>query len=150
MALAPRTSASMMPGRYPTARAPEFYDWAPAPPPPFYSMAYPASRCIDGDLSTYCHGPQRHENPWLSIALADRRAVDRVEVYNRADCCYSRISPFEVWVGDAVGSVESWNGTLCSGEEQYPPYAASTGPFTTACGGAVGDHVTIRLPGIMR
>ena len=67
-----------------------------------------ASRCIDGDLETYCHGPQRHENPWLSITLADRRSVDRVEVYNRADCCYSRISPYEVWVGDAIGSAEGW------------------------------------------
>ena len=82
--------------------------WAPAPPPPYYSLAYPASRCIDGDLETYCHGPQRHENPWLSITLADRRPVDRVEVYNRADCCYSRISPYEVWVGDAIGSAEGW------------------------------------------
>ena len=114
-----------------------------------------ASFCIDDDVTTLCHSGNApvgdsifSDNPWLSIQLNSGlgSAVDRVVIHNRDDCCSERLSPFEVWVGIASGSTAG--ATLCGGGLQYSRVAA--GPFTVQCAGAVGTHVTVRLPGSSR
>ena len=109
------------------------------------SGRFPAANCIDGSTSNFCHTDAAtggESNPWLSIDLGSATRVESVVVYNRASCCQDRLSPFEVWVGSAAGDT---SGTQCGGGAQT--VAATVGPFTVDCGGAIGSHVTVRLPG---
>ena len=109
------------------------------------SGLYGASNCIDGSTSNFCHSVADSTEPWLSIDLGSATSVESVVVYNRVSCCQGRLSPFEVFVGSAAGDT---SGAQCGDGAQT--VAATVGPFTISCGGAVGSHVTVRLSGSER
>jgi len=109
------------------------------------SGLFGASNCIDGSTSNFCHTLAGSTDPWLSIDLGSATSVDSVVVYNRMSCCQDRLSPFEVFVGSAAGDT---SGMQCGDGAQT--VAATVGPFTISCGGAVGSHVTVRLSGSER
>ena len=70
----------------------------------------PAAKCIDGDKTTktvdnLCHS-NRDENeraPWLALDFGDSdSSVERVDIFNRADCCGPRLKNVEVRVSDEL------------------------------------------------
>ena len=75
----------------------------------------PAAKCIDGDKTTktvdnLCHS-NRDENeraPWLALDFGDSdSSVERVDIFNRADCCGPRLKNVEVRVSDELPTTSS-------------------------------------------
>jgi hypothetical protein len=55
-----------------------------------FEYAYlPASNCFDDDLNTFSHTSGDDTNPYLIFNLDSN--FDKIEVYNRVDCCQDRI-----------------------------------------------------------
>ena len=69
---------------------------------------YPAHQCADSNPLTLCVVAEA-PFPWLAIYLGSKARVDRVEIWNRRDCCGHRLRNFEVRVTDSLPS----SGTLC-------------------------------------
>jgi len=115
-----------------------------------------APNCIDGlagpPLATFCLSRLNDTSPWLSVQLAPAAAavgVSHVLVHGRSDCCHNLLSPFEIWVAHAAGDPVANGGVAC-GPPVILPETATSGPFTVACAGHSGTHVTLRLPGTQR
>ena len=84
---------------------------------------FPPARCIDGDKKTrtqegICHS-KRDENeraPWLALDFgASDTSVERVDIFNRADCCGDRLRNVEVRVANDLptyGNVMFSSGSL--------------------------------------
>jgi hypothetical protein len=67
-----------------------------------------ANRAVDGKSSTKfsdnsCTHTKYQTNPWWRVDLAKPHTVKTVEIWNRGDCCGSRLSNFEVRVGNNKG-----------------------------------------------
>jgi hypothetical protein len=81
-----------------------------------------AARASDGNAnSSFFAGSitttEAEENPWWKVDLGSERAIGRLVVYNRGDCCGDRLSGAIVEVLDAAGAV-AWTsriGTVDSG-----------------------------------
>ena len=81
-----------------------------------------AARASDGNAnSSFFAGSitttEAEENPWWKVDFGSERAIGRLVVYNRGDCCGDRLSGAIVEVLDAAGAV-AWKsriGTVDSG-----------------------------------
>lgn len=58
----------------------------------------PAELAVDGDLSTSTHTSAADRTPNWRIDLGGHCAIDRMELYNRADCCGDRLRDLKVEV----------------------------------------------------
>ena len=112
----------------------------------------------DDDGAAMCHSLEQ-DTPWISIELPApstvvNTIVSQVIIYNRADCCYDRLSPFQLWVGQSAGDFDSATSLSCGVHNLTEPI--TRGPFSFACGagtaegGLVGNYVTVVLPGPSR
>ena len=129
---------------------------------------FDARFCIDDDPNTFCHtrveGTEGTTGtgtyPWLSIQIPGSTfhpldiVVSHVVILNRHDCCRDRLSPFQIWVGQAAGDYNSSTSNECGtfgwGKHDDLSVPNSVGPFTFDCHGLVGWYVTIVLPGVNR
>jgi len=69
------------------------------------------SRAVDGKTNGhYGHGScthtQRQPNPWWRVTLKAQAVIRQVKIWNRTDCCGSRLGRLQVFVGDKP----YWNG----------------------------------------
>ena len=83
-----------------------------------------AGNCIDGHelpVATLPHGgicstaPNNDATPWIAIDYDTRVIVERVEIFNRADCCGDRTRNVDVRISDELptfGSQMFSGGTL--------------------------------------
>ena len=113
-----------------------------------------AAHCIDNDeVTTMCHS-QEQQWPWVSIQLPPASNIVQIIIFNRYSCCYERLSPFQLWVGQSAGDYGSSTSSACGIHNLTVP--ATFGPFgfdcTSGTGGAplVGEYVTLVLPGPTR
>jgi len=62
-----------------------------------------AANCIDGNLMTQCHS-KNDRYPWIALDFGSTAAIQRVEIFNRADCssCWQRTKNVEVLVSDVL------------------------------------------------
>ena len=86
--------------------------------------ALEAGHCIDGNtvpVATLPHGgicstnPNNDATPWIAIDYDTRVIVERVEIFNRADCCGDRTRNVDVRISDELptsGSQMFSGGTL--------------------------------------
>ncbi len=108
------------------------------------SLAYRGdpARAIDGNTSgRYGDNSVTHTQPtsapWWRVDLGEAHRVDRVTLWNRTDCCSSRLSNFHVDYLDAKGNVIA--------SQNYPGQA---GPTTEIALAARGVHaVRVQLNG---
>jgi len=104
----------------------------------------PATRAIDGNTnSNYGQGSCTHttktNKPWWRVDLAATQQVGAVQVWNRGDCCGSRLNGFQVRVGDS--SVVNSN-PQCGAD-----VSISEGKSVkVACESMQGRYVGITLP----
>jgi len=94
------------------------------------------SRAVDGNSdgryrSGSCTHTNRANRPWWKVDLKATYAVDKVVVWNRADCCASRLNNFEVLV----------DSQLC-GKVRHARRSN-----TVSCHKKKGRSVTVRLAG---
>ena len=84
---------------------------------------FPPARCIDGDKKTrtqegICHSKRNEKEraPWLALDFGDSAtSVERVDIFNRADCCGDRLRNVEVRVANDLptyGNVMFSSGAL--------------------------------------
>jgi hypothetical protein len=117
--------------------------------------SYKASLAIDGITAVsknMAHSSGSSEtNPWLSVRVEPAFSLNQVDVHNRYDCCWDRLSPFEVWVADRPGDPRNNpNATKCGSYTTTIPLTTSLGPYSISCDGLQGSHVTLLLPGTKR
>ena len=64
-----------------------------------------SDRAVDGDWSQdfkegSCTQTKAEKAAWWRVDLKRVAQINKVTVYNRADCCGKRLSPFDVRIGD--------------------------------------------------
>ena len=75
------------------------------------------------------------DNPWISVDMGAEYAVGSVEIYNRADCCATRLARHKVIVGNHLA-------TRCTRRTRCQHAIVGYGPFKEACSGT-GRYVYI-------
>lgn len=103
-------------------------------------------RCIDGFRGgTSCHTLCNSGSEWLSIDLSGGQgvlmSVGAIQIYNR-HVNQNRLDHHQIWVG--TSATKFGEPALLCADVVAPP---TTGPFEYDCGGMVGSHVTVLLPG---
>ena len=63
-----------------------------------------SSQAVDGNTNQKwggrsCTHTKQMRNPWWKVDLRGKYKVNSVKVWNRSDCCGSRLDPFQVFVG---------------------------------------------------
>ena len=79
--------------------------------------------------------------------------VSEIILYNRAECCRERLSPFQLWIGLEPGEYGTDTSTSCSTMNATVNLTVpidTAGPFAFRCHGAIGQYVTLVLPGASR
>ena len=68
-----------------------------------------AGNCIDGDTSSDFLGgllalciTNRERAPWIAIDYGSSVTIERVEIFNRGDCCGERTQNVEVRISDTI------------------------------------------------
>jgi hypothetical protein len=96
-------------------------------------------RAVDGNTAQNYHGnscthTQNWGKPWWRLQFDAEKEVDKVEVWNRADCCSSRLAGVQVITRGRLGN--QLCGTL----------SLSTAKQTVSCRGASAAMVELRMP----
>ena len=70
-----------------------------------FSSEFEADKCIDGDTTSgyysMCHS-EDEPVPWLAIDYGTTVTVQRVEIFNRQDCCGSRTRNVDVRISEST------------------------------------------------
>ncbi len=66
---------------------------------------YTGVGAVDGEPSTFSHTGDGDMAPWVEVDLDGSWSIDEVSLYNRVDCCASRLYNIVVEVLDASGGV---------------------------------------------
>jgi len=109
-----------------------------------------SSRAVDGKTDTNaadgsCTHTHLDNEPWWRVDLVQQHAIGVVQIWNRGDCCGSRLSNFEV----RVGNQPTWQDNKVCGEQRYRIGQGARGNII--CGGLLGRyvHVVIRNQGYL-
>ncbi|XP_010567630.1 PREDICTED: alanine aminotransferase 1 [Haliaeetus leucocephalus] len=89
-----------------------------------------------------CSQTEREPEPWWTVDLGRRRAVEAVVVRNRLDCCWHRLKGARVHVGDSLAG-HGTNNPICGTITDTSPGSTST----VCCHGLRGRYVTVTIPG---
>eukprot|EP00964_Phaeocystis_antarctica_P118660 scaffold82422_cov58-Phaeocystis_antarctica.AAC.1 len=101
---------------------------------------FPASKCVDGDLNNFCHTDTWFlSDPSLTLDLGTAVQVAYVAVYNRRDCCQSRLGDYTV--SYRIRSTDPW--AVCA---EATAAADAVGPLLSECP-HMAQYVMIQLPG---
>ena len=105
-----------------------------------YGAQGSSSNAVDGNTNTNwggksCTHTKKEHSPWWAVDLQSSYDVDSVKVYNRGDCCGSRLNDFGVKVGTAPNT-----GSECGAGNYKIGSGASK---TVDCSGAQGSYVSI-------
>jgi hypothetical protein len=88
------------------------FQW-PEPDPSTWWVS-PASRAVDGDTNgDWWHGSVTHTDfatgPWWWVDLGSVQHIHHINLFNRTDCCASRLSHYQVYV--SADSTDGWDGS---------------------------------------
>ena len=79
---------------------------------------YQADKCIDGNIDgvsgiggNMCQSKEER-SPWLAIDYGTPVIVQRVEIFNRDDCCGGRTKNVEVWISNHLLRTRNLLGTF--------------------------------------
>lgn len=121
--------------------------------PVVMSSTYPGGegyRCVDGGKTNLnfnhgscCHTYGGSAEKWVRVELDSLTKVNMVRVWNRGDCCHTRLNGFSVYVGSNPSSSITSNHNCGNGGITNPGAGAI---LTMDCGGATGKYVWIWLP----
>ena len=81
----------------------------------YLGFPHSSSEAVDGNTNgdVFGNGSVTHtylqNNPWWYVDLTARYTINRINVYNRQDCCPDRLSGFKVIIWD--GSIQVWSYT---------------------------------------
>lgn len=105
-----------------------------------------ASRAVDGNTSgLWTDASVTHTDPeagaWWEVDLGASVAIDRIDIFNRTDCCSERLSQFYVLVSDSPGAQP--------GQAIFEHFESGpVGISTSVSVGASGRYVRIQRAGV--
>ncbi|XP_057307272.1 uncharacterized protein LOC130645326 isoform X2 [Hydractinia symbiolongicarpus] len=107
---------------------------------------YPAGRAIDGIttnnlLEKSCMHTAKDKKPWLRIDLGTLRLVEKVVIYNRADCCSERLNNMLIIVGN---NADGTGNHICGGRDSMEDVKKTT---ISCCQTLIGRYVHVTIPG---
>ncbi|MEE3369031.1 MAG: DUF1553 domain-containing protein [Planctomycetota bacterium] len=105
---------------------------------------FPASRAIDGVPDNFSHTADGDASPWWEVTLAVDSPISLIGLWNRKDCCATRLSNFRVSVLDASRKPVFRQDFFKDGKD-YPP--ADQGFYIRVPDGRVGRTVRVELLG---
>jgi hypothetical protein len=76
-----------------------------------YAPQYPASRAVNGDISSTDPSfsvTQGGANQWWEVDLGASYPIDTIDVYGRTDCCPDQTSSFFVFVSEVPFTASDW------------------------------------------
>lgn len=111
-----------------------------------------ASRATDGDNNGAWSGASlstttREAQAWWSGDLGQIIPIDTVEVFNRTDCCGSRLSDFYVLVSDSPFTTGNLNALLADSNVSAYYHAGAASNQEDFAVGRTGRYVRIQLSG---
>jgi hypothetical protein len=102
----------------------------------------PDGNFFDGSVTATNLDP----NPWWQVDLGASAAIGSIVIWNRTDCCATRLSDYWVFVSDTPflptdtpATLQSRTGTFSSHQATAP------GPSTSIAAGAQGRYVRVQL-----
>jgi hypothetical protein len=113
----------------------------------------PASRAVDGNTDgSYWNGSVNETAPdanaWWQVDLGASAGVGSVAIWNRTDCCGSRLSDYWVFVSDTPFSGSDTPATLQSRAGTWSSHqTAAPNPAAVIPVNAAGRYVRIQLSG---
>ena len=107
-----------------------------------YSQSYSASKCVDDDRYNFCHSEERVSDPSLTLDLGMAIQVAYIAVYNRRDCCRTRLGKYTV--SYRVRSADAWS--VCA---EATGNAYALGPLLSECS-HLARYIRVQLPGAGR
>ena len=124
-------------------KAARFRDIPPrAPPRPW--MAITDGNFFDGSVTATNLDP----NAWWQVDLGASAAVSSIVVWNRTDCCGSRLNDYWVFVSDTPFLATDTPATLQNRAGTFSSHqTAAPNPSTAIAAGAQGRYVRVQLTG---
>ncbi len=111
-----------------------------------------ASRAYDQDTNGVYRGNSvTHTNtevePWWTIDLAEQKFVDSVDIYNRTDCCTTRLSDFYVFTSEQPFAHDDVGTTLSDPNVHSEFFVGAADPVNTIAIGQDARYLRIQLSG---
>ena len=114
-----------------------------------------AARAVDGEINQQysgnsCTHTTNSGHPWWKLTLATPKQIGKVEVWNRADCCSSRLNGVQVKVDSQLcGTLDASTGMQtvhCNKRGSVMEIKMPRSDYLSLCevkvyGGTEGDHV---------
>jgi hypothetical protein len=110
------------------------------------SANQPASYAVDDDLNDYA-GTKVEAQPWWQVDTGSSQRIDKIAVYNRADCCTDRLADYYVFVSDTPFASSSLSDTLAQPGVWSVHQTGQAGRPTTIDLGHTGRYVRVQLAG---
>jgi hypothetical protein len=110
-----------------------------------------ASRAVDGNTDgNFYNGSvtatDAEQNPWWQVDLGSSAAVSSIVIWNRTDCCGSRLSNYWVFVSDTPFGPFDTPSTLQNRAGTFGSHqTAAPNPSTTIAAGAQGRYVRVQI-----
>lgn len=112
-----------------------------------------ASRAIDGNTDgIFSGGSMAHSDPdsddqaYLEVDLGAEASIDYINVWNRTDCCSSRLSDYYIFISNNPFAGETVNSSIAQlGVVNYYQADEAGTPTVITTTGAVGRYVRIQL-----
>lgn len=106
-----------------------------------------ASRAVDGNTAgsfgeESCTHTNKKDDPWWKVDLQKTAEVSRVTVWNRSDCCGTRLEDFEVRVGEME---DIYQNPVCGGTNKVDTETHQ--PKVVNCEKKQGRYVSVDLKG---
>jgi F5/8 type C domain/Fibronectin type III domain len=113
----------------------------------------PASLAVDGNTNgslASCSGysvthTDFDTNAWWQVDLGSIQSIQTVQIFNRTDCCASRLSNYYVFVSDVAFTSTNLNTTLNQTGVSNYFQAAQAGSPTTITVNRTGRYVRVQL-----
>lgn len=114
-----------------------------------YSAAAAIDGSTDGNFSDNSVATTNQEaNPWWQVNLGLSRAIGAIRIWNRTDCCASRLSDYWVFVSDTPFQANDTPATLQNRAGTWSSHQITApNPSTTIPVNATGGYVRVQLSG---
>jgi hypothetical protein len=111
-----------------------------------YSSKYPATNAVDGNTGNFANTTDEAQ-PWWQVDAGASYSIDRIAVYNRADCCQDRLADYYVFVSDVPFTSTSLSDTLVQPGVWSSHQTVQAARPATIDVGRTGRYVRIQLAG---
>lgn len=111
-----------------------------------YSASYPAKNAVDGSTSNFAD-TKNTAQPWWQADAGASYQIDQLKIWNRTDCCQTRLADYYVFVSDTPFTSTSLADTLAQPGVWSSHQTAQADRPTTIGVGRTGRYIRVQLAG---